>query len=189
MHLTQKKVICTTTQNNQEKGDKLTKNSSARSHPYVPREGVVSAIAVGAIFILIGIVYVATLPASLWDEVVAFFNSFNITQVASIGISLPAPINPAAHVVLYRAVFQFCLGVGVLQVLLLGLRLLLHSPISKTAETVGNFVFWFGTAYLVFTFLNNAITLETWFMFWAAILALLGVSMIARAFVLFARRY
>ncbi|HLE75486.1 MAG TPA: hypothetical protein VI864_05515 [Candidatus Bathyarchaeia archaeon] len=166
----------------------MSKNPSAHTQPYRAGEGIFSAISVGAIFILIGVIYVATLPVSLWDEIVAFFGSFNILQVPGIGISLPAPISPADYTVLYRAVFQFCLGLGVLQVLLLGLRLLLHSPIGKTTETVGNLVFWFGATYLVFTFLNSATTLETWFMFWAAILAVIGASMIARALVLFARR-
>ena len=167
----------------------MSKNSSARTHPYKPGEGVVSAISVGVIFILIGVIYVATLPVSLWDEVVAFFGSFDVVHVSGIGISLPAPISPAAHAVFYRAVFQFCLGLSVLQVLVLGLRFLLNSPIGRTAETAGNLVFWFGASYLVFTFLNSTTTLETWFMFWAAMLALLGVSMIARALVLFAGRY
>jgi len=143
---------------------------------------------VGAVFILIGVIYVATLPASLWDEVVAFFGSFSSVQVPGTGIYLPAPAVPAAHAVLYGAVFQFCLGLGILQVILLALRLAWHSPIGKTAETVGHLVFWLGASYLVFTLLNDATTLETWFVFWAAILVVLGVSLIIRALVLFARR-
>ena len=142
----------------------------------------------GAVFILIGVIYVATLPASLWDEVVAFFGSFSSVQVPGTGIYLPAPAVPAAHAVLYGAVFQFCLGLGILQVILLALRLAWHSPIGKTAETVGHLVFWLGASYLVFTLLNDATTLETWFVFWAAILVVLGVSLIIRALVLFARR-
>jgi hypothetical protein len=143
---------------------------------------------VGAVFILIGVIYVATLPASLWEEVVAFFGSFSSVQVPGTGIYLSAPAVPAAHAVLYNAVFQFCLGLGILQVILLALRLAWHSPIGKTAETVGHLVFWLGASYLVFTLLNDATTLETWFVFWAAILVVLGVSLIIRALVLFARR-
>jgi hypothetical protein len=143
---------------------------------------------VGAVFILIGVIYVATLPDSLWEEIVAFFGSFSALQVPGTGIYLPAPAVPAAHAVLYRAVFQFCLCLGILQVILLALRLVWHSPIGKTAETVGNLVFWFGASYLVFTFLNSSTEIETWFVFWAAILVVLGVSLIIRALVLFARR-
>jgi hypothetical protein len=188
MHLTPKKVICTTAQDNQKKGSKLSESSSAHTRAYKAGEGIFSAISVGAVFILIGVIYVATLPVSLWEKVVAFFNSFSTLPVSNTGIYLPAPAVPAAHTVLYSAVFQFCLGLGILQVILLVLRLAWHSPISKTAETVGNLVFWFGASYLVFTFLNSSTQMDTWFGFWAAILVVLGVSLIARALVLFARK-
>jgi hypothetical protein len=183
-----RKVICAVTQDNRERGNKLSKNSSAHTPPYKAGEGIFSAISVGAVFILIGLVYVATLPASLWEKVIAFFGSFKVLQVPGIGIYLPAPAVPAAHTMLYNAVFQFCLGLGILQVILLALRFAWHSPIGKTAETVGHLVFWFGASYLIITLLNDATTLETWFIFWAAIPVVLGVSLIARALVLFARR-
>jgi len=166
----------------------LSENSSAHTRPYKAGEGIFATISVGAVFILIGVVYVATLPTSLWEKIVAFFGSFKLLQVPNTGIYLPAPAVPAAHMVLYNAVFQFCLGLGILQVILLVLRFAWHSPIGKTAETVGNLVFWFGASYLIIMLLNDATTLETWFMFWAAILVVLGVSMIARALVLFARK-
>jgi hypothetical protein len=166
----------------------LNENSSAHTRPHKTGDGIFSAISVGAVFILIGVVYVATLPAILWDEVVAFFDSFDVLQVSGTGIYLPAPAVPAAHIVLYNAAFQFCIGIGILQIILLTLRLAWHSPTGKTAETAGHLVYWFGASYLVFTFLNSATTLETWFAFWAAILIVLGVSMIARALVLFAKK-
>jgi hypothetical protein len=165
----------------------LSKNSSAHAHPYKAGEGILSAISVGTVFILIGTIYVTTLPTSLWDKIVAFFSSFDIVGVTD-GISLPAPAVPAAHTVVYNAAFQFCIGIAILQIILLTLRLMWHSPIGKTAETAGNLVYWFGASYLVFTFLNSSTTVTTWFAFWAAILMVLGVSMIARALVLFAKR-
>jgi hypothetical protein len=188
MHLTPKKVICTTTQDTLEKGNKMSESPSAHTRPYKTEEGIISAISVGAVFILIGVIYVATLPVSLWEKVVAFFNSFSTLPVSNTGIYLPAPAVPAAHTVLYNAVFQFCLGLVILQVILLALRLAWRSPISKTAETVGHLVFWFGASYLVFTFLNSSTQMDTWFGFWAAIIVVLGVSLIARALILFARK-
>jgi hypothetical protein len=65
---------------------------------------------------------------------------------------------------------------------------MMNSPISKTAETIGNLVYWFGSAYLVTTYLNNTTTTSKWFVFWAGILIILGLSFIARAFVLLAKR-
>jgi hypothetical protein len=119
---------------------------------------------------------------------VAFFNSFTSRSVPGTGISLPAPTNPAAHAVLYTAAFQFCIGLGILQVILLVLRLMMYSPISKTAETFGHLIYWFGAAYLITTYLNNTTTLNRWFMFWAGILIILGLSLIARAVVLLIKR-
>jgi hypothetical protein len=166
----------------------LSENSSAHARPYKAGEGILSAISVGTVFILIGTIYVATLPTSLWDKAVAFFDSFNISNVPNTGIYLPAPVAPAAHTVLYNAAFQFCIGIGILQIILLALRLAWHSPTSKTAETSGNLVYWFGASYLIFTFLNSSTTQPMWFEFWAAILIVLGVSLIARALVLFAKK-
>jgi uncharacterized phage infection (PIP) family protein YhgE len=188
MHPKLKNVICTTAQNSHQKGNELNKNSSAHGHPSKAEESILSAISVGAVFILIGAIYVATLPTSLWEKIVNFFGSFTALNVPETGIYLPAPAVPAAHTVLYNAAFQFCIGLAILQIILLILRLMLQSPIGKTAETAGNLVYWFGASYLVFTFLNSATTLTTWFAFWTAILMVLGASMIARALVLFAKK-
>jgi hypothetical protein len=64
----------------------------------------------------------------------------------------------------------------------------LHSPIRRTAETVGNLVFWLGTSYLVTTYLNESATINQWFVFWAGIIVFVGLSLIARGFVLLTRR-
>lgn len=130
----------------------------------------------------------ATLPTSLWDKIVDFFKSFSVVQIPNSTISLPAPVAPGIHAVVYNAAFQFCIGIAILEVIVLALRLLWRSPIDKTSETVGNLVFWCGASYLVPTFLNSTTTETTWFAFWAAIILVLGISMIARAVVLFAKK-
>jgi hypothetical protein len=161
-------------------------NAQTRTHKI--GESLISAISVGAVFILIGMVFVLAQPSSLWDSIVTFFSSFTLRSVPRTGISLPAPANTAAHAVLYTAAFQFCIGLGILQVILLALRLMMYSPIGKTAKTVGHLVYWFGASYLITTYLNNTTTINRWFMFWAGILIMLGLSLIARAFVLLVKR-
>ena len=163
-------------------------NLNAQAREYKARERIYSAISVGVVFIIIGIVYINSLPQNLLDKAIAFFNSFTFAQIPTTGILVPAPINPVAHVVLYTAIFQFCIGLGILQIIMLTLRLMWNSPISKTAETMGHLVFWFGTAYLVTTYLNSTTNINKWFVFWAGILMILGLSLIARAFVLLAKR-
>jgi len=168
---------------------KLNGNLNAQVSAYKARERLYSAISAGAFFILIGIVYVINLPSNLWDATVDFFGSFTLAQVPSTGIYLPAPISPASHALLYGAIFQFCVGLGILQIIMLALRFTSHSPIGRTAETMGNLVFWFGTAYLITVYLNRTTDISMWFVFWAGVLIILGLSFVARSFVLLARKW
>jgi hypothetical protein len=160
----------------------------ARSTAYKSQERLFSALSAGAFFIMLGLVYVINLPNSLWNELFDFIGGFTSAQVPGTGIYLPAPISPASHAVLYGAVFQFCIGLGILQIIFLLLRLMMNSQIGKTAETMGNLVYWFGAAYLVTTYLNSTMDPSDWFVFWAGILVILGLSFVARAFVLFVKR-
>jgi hypothetical protein len=166
----------------------LNEKLNPQTSTYKARERLFSAISAGAALILLGIIYVINLSSSLWDAIIEFFSNLTSAQVPSTGIYLPAPVSPASHAVLYGAVFQFCIGLGILQIIFLALRLMLNSPIGKTAETMGNLVYWFGAAYLVATYLNSTTTISKWFVFWAGILIILGLSFIARAFVLLAKR-
>lgn len=140
----------------------------------------------GFVFILIGIIYIST--PGLWDSVVTFFSNLEAAAVPGTEIYLPVPTDPNAHAVFYGALFRLCLGVGILQIIILALRFVLHSSISRTAETVGNIVFWFGATYLVSTYLNETTDVNSWFVFWIGMLMILGLSLIARALVLLARR-
>jgi len=151
-------------------------------------EGIISAISVGSVFILFGTVYVLALPSSLFDKMVAFFENLTTRQVPGTDIYLMAPTNPATHSIFYTAIFQFCVGIAFLQLAVLLLRLVWGSPASKTAETLGNMVYWSGAALLSTTFLNVNTTLTTWFAFWAGILVMIGASLIARSIVLLLRK-
>lgn len=153
-----------------------------------PGEGIISAVSVGAVFILIGIVFVLGLPNNLWDKTVAFFSGLTVRQVPGINIYLPAPSIPNAHSVFYTAVFQFSVGIAFLQVVTLALRLGLGSNVSKTAETFGNLIFWFGASYLEHLYLNNTTTTTVWFTFWAALVIVIGISIVVRSAVLFVKR-
>lgn len=153
-----------------------------------PGDAVISAISVGAVFILIGLVFVLALPNNLWDKTISFFTNLTIRQIPNVGIYFPAPANTGAHAVFYTAVFQFSLGIAFLQILTLALRVGLGSRIGRIAETVGNLVFWFGAAYLENVYLNSSTTLTLWFTFWTGILIVLGLSILARAAVQLAKR-
>ncbi len=162
-----------------------------KRHLRGPHDAIISAVAVGTVFILLGLVFVLALPNNLWDDTIGFFSNLTARNLpGNPSLTLPAPANPAArgNVVFYTAVFQFSLGIAFLQVLILALRVGLGSRVRRIAETVGNLVFWFGAAYLAHAYLNNSATLSAWFTFWALIIVVLGISILARAAVLLARR-
>ena len=153
-----------------------------------PKEGMITAISFGIVLILLGIIYVSSLPNNLFDSFWTFANNFQIRQIPGMAISLFAPSSPSAHWVLYDAVFKLCLGISALQVIILAIRLAIQSPIDKIAETIGNLIYWPGSSYLVITYLNSSTNLSRWFQFWAALLIVGGLSLIARGSILFARR-
>ena len=152
------------------------------------KENLFSAIYIGSIFIIIALVYYIHLSDNLWGGLINFFTSLTLAPVPSIGISLPAPVNPAAHMNLYNAAFQFSIGVGILEIVILMLRVALHSSVSRKAETIENIVFWLGTSYLITTYLMNMTIQTEWFVFWAGIILIFGLALVARAFVLLAKR-
>ena len=151
-------------------------------------ESIISAISVGFVFILFGAIYVIALPTNLFQKTIDFFGNLTSRQLPGTDIFLPAPTIPGAHTAVYTAAFQFCLGLIFLQVVVLLLRLVWNSPTAKTAETIGNLVFWTGSAWLATTFLNNHTTVNTWFVFWAGVLVMIGISLIARGAILLLRK-
>jgi hypothetical protein len=161
---------------------------SSKMKSYQKAESLFSAIYIGSIFIIIGIIYYIHLPNNLFQGLINFFDSLTLARVPDTGIYLPAPISPAAHTDLYLAIFQFCLALGIIEVIVLVLRFLFNSPIKRTAETISNVVFWFGSSYLVITYLVESATINKWFVFWTGIIIIFGLSLIARAFVLLAKR-
>jgi hypothetical protein len=150
-------------------------------------DGVITALAVGGFFIIVGVVF--GLTPGIAGKIGDFFRDLTgVTYPAINGsIFLPAPANPAAHFDLYSAVFNFMLAVGVLQIVILAARLWVHSPIRKIAETVGNTVFWIGGAVVANVYLLAG-TLTGWFTFWPSLIILAGASLIAQFFVYLVNR-
>ncbi len=160
-------------------------NESPKGFPRKYREGIFSAISAGFFFILVGAIFVTT--PNLFDIILAFFKDFDLVPVPNLGFSFPAPASPWTHSVLYSAVTQFSLIWGLFQIAILALRIVVDSPFSKKAETASNLVFWLGASYLISTLLNETTTVETWFVFWAEVIMLIGVSLIVRAIILAVR--
>jgi len=160
------------------------------THHRMVGEGLISAVSTGLFFVLVGVIVIINL--NLWSEIGKFLNSFTITRVANTSVNLPVPSSPAAYTAVYSAAFQFALGIGALQILVLAMRFTVGSRMRRIAQTVGSLVFWFGTAYAlsVLSGMKSTLALSQqqtmWFQFWAVIIILIGLSLIARAAVLLA---
>ena len=151
-------------------------------------EGIISAIAIGGVFIILGLVVILTpnFGAKFGDFVSDF--TFMYYPFGTGTISFPAPQNPAIHNDLFTAAMNFAIGIAILQIIILPMRLAFKSRISRIAETVGNLVFWVGAA-LVANIYLLAGTIEGWFQFWAYLIIFAGVSLIVRGIVQFSRGF
>ena len=155
-------------------------------------ESIFSAVSAGVFFLLIGAIFVyATFiqGVDLIGDIIAFFRDFDLVVVPHTRrILFPAPGHPGEHLSLYSTALQFSFVWGLYQIGVLALRFVARSPLNKKAETASNIVFWFGTSYLVSIFLTktalSANATETWFVYWAAVIMLAGLSLVVRAIVL-----
>ena len=152
------------------------------------KESLFTAIYIGALFIILAFVYFIHLSDNLWDSLVNFFTTLTLAPVPNTGIFLPAPSAPADFGILYVAAFQFSIALGILEIIILTLRVLLRSSFTRIAETIENIVFWFGTSYLIIAYLVNMTIPSEWFVFWAGMILIFGLALIARAFVILAKK-
>ncbi len=151
-------------------------------------EGLITALAIGGFLIILGSVFALT--PGIYLATNNFFSDITTTTYhlggASV-ITMPAPAHPADHGDFFSAIINFFLGVGILQIIILALRLALHSRIRRLGQTVGDLVFWIGAAFVSNIFLLAG-TLNGWFQFWSTIIMLIGLSLIARFLIYLAGR-
>jgi hypothetical protein len=144
-------------------------------------EGLITALSIGGFFIILGFVFAFT--PGIAGQTTSFFSDLTTTAFpfGSPGstMSLLAPAHPASHQGFYTAVMNFLIGVGVLQIVILALRLATHSRVSRIAQSVGDLIFWLGAAIVANVFLLAG-TLSGWFQFWSSLIVLIGLSLIAR---------
>jgi len=159
-------------------------NMSTHGYSRRSRDGFASALSAGFFFVLIGVLFIVT--PDLFNSIVRFFQNFDVVQVPhfTTGFLLPAPKNPARHVIVYSAAAQFSLAWGLFLIGILAVRIFANSPLRRKAQNVSDIVYWLVTAYLINTFLNNTTTTELWFAFWTVIITLAGMTLLIRAAVL-----
>jgi hypothetical protein len=149
-------------------------------------EGLITALAIGGFLIILGAVF--GLTPGIPQQLIDFFSDFTSTSspFGDGSLILPAPGNPTHHLEVYAALFNFMIGIAILQIAILVLRLFYHSPFRRISETVGNLTFWLGGALIAQAYLLNG-TIEGWFTFWAALTIVIGVSLVVRGILHFFR--
>lgn len=155
-----------------------------RRYSHRHHDGLLSAVSIGVFFVLVGMLFIS-IP-NLFDSLTNFVNHWHTVQIGTMNINVPVPENLGDHIDVYMAARDFSLVWGLFLAVLLATRFIFDSPTRRKAENVGNIVFWLGATYLIQTFLvetTQALTIDNrkWFEFWAAVIALIGVSLIARA--------
>jgi len=128
------------------------------------RENWIGLLSFGFFVMLFALFFV--IVPNYYAEVLAFFEDFELRNITD-NVLLPAP----THVF------------GLFQFFVLALRLNFKSHMNKVAETTSNIVLWLGAAYMFNLLLSEAIK---WFPFIGGIIAVVGVSLIARSLVVLA---
>lgn len=144
---------------------------------------VIGIVSFGVFIILIGVISVLT--PGLFGKIQDFFLDFHLTKLPNTqNIFLPAPTDLGAHLTLYSTIGLFSLLWGFFLIFLLVAKLLLNLSVNSKARTISDIIFWLGTYYLIGIYLNETLTLTSWFAFWAMIIILSGISLLARSVIL-----
>jgi hypothetical protein len=130
----------------------------------------IGTLSIGLFVLAAGFVWMLT-PNS-YDELVGFVNDFGLKNVTE-HIAFPAPRNN--HLVLYSALMQLCIAVGIIQIGILSLRFAFHDSLDKKADTIGGLGFWFGAALFLNMLANGALS---WFGFIASIIVCVGLLVV-----------
>ena len=96
--------------------------------PEKKKEDFLTGTYIGLFFIVLAVIYYLNVNTNLWSNFISFINNFVLATVPGTSIALPAPHNPEAFKTLYNAAFQFCLGLGLMEITILILRVWLNSP-------------------------------------------------------------
>jgi hypothetical protein len=162
----------------------MNRNTLGRQNTFFFSESLITALSVGGFFIILGLVFALT-PGT-WHAADTFFRDLKIVNVSTdshiANLNVPAPANPAMHADFYSAVFNFCVGIGILQIAVLAVRVIFRSSVRRISNSVGDLIFWFGVAFSVNAFLL-ASTLKGFWQFWAALLIIIGISLIVRGII------
>ena len=135
----------------------------------------IDVISFGFFIVMVGVIWVIT--PNFLDEVTSFVKDFRFEDVTG-NMFFPAPVSN--HLVLYTAIMQLCLVVGLLQIIILALRFIFQEALEKKAGTISSMTFFFSVAFFLNMLASGSIG---WFGFIAGLIISVGLTIIASSVV------
>lgn len=160
-------------------------NQNFQQHQTRHRDTLIIVISIGLSLILLGTIYITTPSLSYSLQTFLDPNSWTISNIPNTNVFIPLPATPSTYLAVYLAALEFCLVWGLFQIFVLFFRFIIRSKPYRMGRTISRVVFWLGTSYLIYTYLNSTTTIVTWSVFWTALIILIGITFIIRAVVLF----
>jgi len=137
-------------------------------------------VSLGFFLVILGAIFLITPDAV--GAASAFIKDFTLVEIPGTPRwLLPAPAS--SHPVIYGAVERFCLAFGASQAVVLILRFVFRSSVSKKAKSLGDIVFWSGISYIAGLLQTGGLG---WFTFWSGFIIFAGLSLIIRSLIILA---
>ncbi len=142
-------------------------------------QDILGAVTFGLLIILVAILIVLT--PNIFPAIINFFTDFAFVEVYP-GFFFWAPQNPANHLLIYNAIFQFFIGTLVINIVVLFLRIIFQDTYRRQVESVGGIIFSVGAIWAAYNLLINYTTTGAITAFGGYILIIGGISLVISSF-------
>ena len=136
---------------------------------------ILGAVTAGLIIILIAVLLVV-IP-NLLPSIITFFLDLVWIEVA-LGIGWWTPSTPAAHVVVYNAIYVFFIGTLIINIVVLILRVIFRDSYRRQIESVGGIIMSAGVTWAAYNFTQTYALTQAFAVFCGWFIVFVGVSII-----------
>ena len=140
---------------------------------------ILGAVTAGLIFILIAVLLV-TIP-TLFPSIINFLVDLVWTEVAPL-FWWWAPATPAAHLLVYNAIYIFFIGTLVINFVVLILRVIFRDSYRRLFESVGGIIMSAGVTWAAYTFTLTYAQTTAFAVYCGWFIVFIGVSIIISSF-------
>jgi hypothetical protein len=140
---------------------------------------ILGAVTAGLIIILIAALLVA-IPYLL-PSIITFFLDLVWIEV-TLGIWWWTPSTPAAHLIVYNAIYIFFIGTLIINFVVLVLRVIFRDSYRRQIESIGGIVMSAGVTWAAYNFNNTYILTQAFAVFCGWFIVFIGISIIISSF-------